>query len=41
MDGDIGTRVRGLETWGRESRDVGISTWDAGTYGTATRGRQI
>ena len=36
-DGDIGTRVWGLGTWGREGRDVGTSGMGRGTYGT--RGR--
>ena len=39
-DGDIGTRVWGLGTWGREGRDVGTSGIGRGTYGTyGTRGR--
>ena len=40
-DGDIGTRVWGLGTWEREGMEMGISTWDARTYGTATRERPI
>ena len=40
-DGDIGTRVWGLGTWGRETRDLGTSSmglgdvknWDAGNPG--------
>ena len=36
-DRDIGTRVWGLGTWGREGRDVGTSGMGRGTYGT--RGR--
>ena len=37
-DGDIGTRVWGLGTWGREGRDVGTSGMGRGTYGTRGRG---
>ena len=40
-DGDIGTRVRGLGTWGRETRDLGTSSMgrgDAGTSKTRTQG---
>ena len=37
-DGDIGTRVWGLGTWGRERRDVGTSGMGRGTYGTRGRG---
>ena len=48
-DGDIGTRVWGLGTWGRETRYSRTSSmgrgdeWDgdAGTSNTGTRGRQI
>ena len=41
-DGDIGTRVWGLGTWGRETSGTwGHQLWDVGTCGTATRGRQI
>ena len=29
-DGDIGTRVWGLETWGRETRDLGTSSMGRG-----------
>ena len=46
-DGDIGTRVWGLGTWGRETRDLRTSSmgrgdvWDgdAGTSNTGTQGR--
>ena len=45
-DGDIGTRVWGLGTWGRETRDLRTSSmgrgdvWDgdAGTSNTGTQG---
>ena len=37
-DGDIGTRVWGLGTWGRETRDLGTSSMGRGDAGT--RGRQ-
>ena len=40
-DGDIGTRVWGLGTWGRETRDLGTSSMgrgDEGTSNTATQG---
>ena len=45
-DGDIGSRVWGLGTWGRETRDLGTSSmglgdvWnrDAGTSNTGTQG---
>ena len=45
-DGDVGTRVWGLGTWGRETRDLRTSSmgrgdvWggDAGTSNTGTRG---
>ena len=48
-DGDIGTRVWGLGTWGRETRDLRTSSmgrghvWDgdAGTSNTGTLGRGI
>ena len=47
-DGDSGTRVWGLGTWGRETRDLRTSTmgrgdvWDgdAGTSNTGTQGRR-
>ena len=47
-DKDIGTRVWGLGTWGRETRDLRTSTmgrgdvWDgdAGTSNTGTQGRR-
>ena len=44
-DGDIGTRVWGLGTWGRETRDLGKSSmgrgdvWD-GNEGTSNAGKQ-
>ena len=49
MGGDIGTRVWGLGTWGREGRDVRKSSMgrrdvldgDTGTSNIGTRGRQI
>ena len=34
-DGDIGTRVRGLGTWGRETRDLGTSSMGRGDEGTS------
>ena len=37
-NGDIGTRVWGLGTWGRETRDAGTSSMGRGDAGT--RGRQ-
>ena len=48
-DGDIGTRVWGLGTWGREGRDVGTSgmgrgdVWDgdAGTSNVGDAGGKV
>ena len=37
-DGDIGTRVWGLGTWGRETRDLGTSSMGRGDAGTRGRG---
>ena len=40
-DWDIGTRVWGLGTWGRKTRDLRTSSMGRETCGTGTRGRQI
>ena len=39
-DGDIGTRVWGLGTWGRETRDLRHQVWDVGTRGRQIQGRR-
>ena len=39
-DGDIGTRVWGLGTWGRETRDLGTSSTGRGDAGTSKTGTQ-
>ena len=38
-DGDVGTRVWGLGTWGRETRDLRHQVWDVGTRGRQIQGR--
>ena len=39
-DGDIGTRVWGLGTWGRETRDLRTSSMGRGDVWDGDRGRQ-
>ena len=40
-DGDIGTRVWGLGTWGRETRDLRTSSMGRGDVWDGDVGRQI
>ena len=40
-DGDIGTRVWGLGTWGREAKDLGTSSMGRGDVWDGDAGRQI